>query len=89
MNMYMERTISSNLYMSIDLLSTTGFGVRTGTHGRVLGIGDITRVGGMYTAAGHMTGIGATAMHTITAITIARSAQVALSIVDIMSCIAE
>ena len=76
-NMYMEQTISSNQYMSIDLLSTIGFGVRTGTHGRVLGIGDITRVGGMYTAAGHMTGIGVTAMHTITAITIARSAQVA------------
>ena len=51
--------------MSIDPLYTTGSGDRTGTLGRLRGTGDITRVGGMYTAAGLMTGIGIIAMHSI------------------------
>ena len=66
-----------------------GSGATVGMRGIHLGIGVIGLVGGMYTVVGHMIGIGVTAMHTITAITIARSAQVALSIVDIMSCTAE
>ena len=44
-----------------------------GTHGIVLGIGVIGRVGGTLTPVGHMTGIGIIAMHTITAIITALS----------------
>ena len=63
--------------MSIVRSSTIGSGLTHGTHGIRLGTGVIGRDGGTHTLAGHMTGIGVTAMHTITAITIARSAQVA------------
>ena len=44
-----------------------------GTHGIVLGIGVIGRVGGTLTHVGHMTGIGIIAMLTITAIITALS----------------
>jgi len=56
--------------MFTDLLSTTGSGARIGTHGIVLGIGDIIPAGGTYTVVGRTTGTGITAMHsTITIIT--------------------
>ena len=75
MSTYTERTTLSNRYMSIDLLFTTGSGVRTGTHGRVLGTGVITRAGGTYTAAGHMIGTGIIAMRSIITTTIVRSVR--------------
>ena len=71
--------------MSIDLLFTTGFGVMPGLHGIVLGIGATTRVGGMYTTAGHMTGTGVAAMHGIIATTGARSVRDVLYATDTMS----
>lgn len=61
--------------MSIDLLFTTGSGDRTGAHGPLRGIGGIIRVGGMYTVAGHMTGIGITAMLSTTTTTIVLSVR--------------
>ena len=84
----MAPTILSSRYMSIDLLFMTGSGVRTGTHGRVPGIGDITRVGGMYTVAGLVTGIGIAA----TRITITTTAALSIThmsfTADIVSCTA-
>ena len=71
----MAPTISSSRCTSIDLLSTTGSGARTGMHGSRRGIGVITRVGGTFIAAGHTTGIGTTAMLSITATTGALSVR--------------
>ena len=71
--------------MSIVLSYTIGSGVRIGTRGPVLGTGATGRVGGTYTAAGHMTGIGITAMHGITTTTGALSGQDTRSDVAIMS----
>ena len=44
-------------------------------HGIVLGIGAITRVGGTYITAGHTTGTGITATHSIVIITGALSVR--------------
>ena len=61
--------------MFSDLLSTIGSGATHGMHGRVLGTGVITPAGGTHTAAGHTTGIGTTAMLSITATTGALSVR--------------
>ena len=73
--------------MCTDRLSTIGSGVRVGTLGIVLGIGVITRAGGTYTTAGHMTGIGITATLIITIIRTARSVTHMRFITVIMRCI--
>ena len=72
--------------MSIDLLSTIGFGVRVGIAGRVLGTGATIRDGGMFIAVGHTTGTGITVTHGIIAITGAPSVREDISITAIMSC---
>ena len=72
--------------MSIDPLYTTGSGDRNGTLGRLRGTGDITRVGGMYTAAGLMTGIGIIAMHSIIITTGARSVPAVMYTTGITRC---
>lgn len=51
MSISTAKTTSSNRCISIDLLSTTGFGVRLGTAGIRLGTGAIGRVGGLLTLA--------------------------------------
>lgn len=43
-----------------------GSGGLHGMHGLLRGIGDIIQVGGTHITVGHMTGIGITAMHSIT-----------------------
>ena len=81
----MEPITSSSRYMSIDLLFTTGSGARIGTRGIVLGIGATTRVGGICTLAGHMTGIGIIAMLSIIITTTALSVRDVPSAAVIMS----
>ena len=71
--------------MSIDLLSTTGFGAMPGLHGIVHGIGVTTRIGGMYTTVGHMIGTGIAAMHGIITTTGARSVRDVLYAMGTMS----
>lgn len=87
MSTYMVRTTSSNRYTSIGLLSTTGSGVRVGTHGIVLGIGDIIRAGGTCIAAGRMTGTGITATRGIITTTGALSITDIISTTDTTTCI--
>ena len=87
--MYMALTTSSNQCMCIDLLFTIGSGVRTGVHGTALGIGGITRVGGMFIVAGRMIGIGITAMLSIIVTTTALSVLDALYAVAIVNCVVE
>ncbi len=73
--------------MFSDLLSTIGSGATHGMLGRVLGTGDTTPVGGTHTAAGHMTGIGITAMPIITTTTAALSATDIIPVTDTTRCI--
>ena len=73
--------------MSIDPLSTIGSGATHGTLGIVLGTGVITRVGGTYTAAGHMTGTGITATLSIIITTTALSVRDITFITAITTCI--
>lgn len=75
--------------MFIDLLYTIGSGVRIGVRGTALGIGGITRVGGMFTVAGRMIGIGITAMLSIIVTTTALSVLDALYAVAIVNCVVE
>lgn len=82
----MVRLISSNRYMSIDPISTIGSGVTHGTLGIVLGIGDITRIGGTFTIVGHMIGTGIIAMLGIIITTVAHSIPVIPYTLAIMTC---
>ena len=74
--------------MSIGRSSTIGSGVPIGTHGTVLGIGVTIRDGGIHTLAGHMTGIGITAMRSTITTTGAPSVRAVLSTAVTMTCIA-
>lgn len=56
-------------------------------HGIALGTGDIIRVGGTYTAVGHMIGTGIIATPSIITITTALSTTDIISTMAIMTCI--
>jgi hypothetical protein len=73
--------------MFTDPSSTIGSGATHGTLGIVLGIGDITRVGGTYIVAGHMIGIGITVMPIITTTTAVHSDMHTTYATDIITCI--
>ena len=72
--------------MCTDLLSTIGSGAQVGTHGIARTTGIIIRVGGTTIIAGHMTGIGVTAMLTIITTTGARSVRDIMFTMVIMNC---
>jgi len=66
-----------------------GSGQTLGTHGTVLGIGVITRVGGTHIVAGRMTGTGITAtLSIITTTTIALSVTDIIRVMATTTCIA-
>ena len=64
-----------------------GFGATLGTHGILLGIGVITRVGGTLITVGHMIGTGITATPIIITTTAVRSAMHIIHMRVIVTCI--